>query len=310
MPSLPDDEEVSLASSAGTPATPSACTIADEADDRRRHHRQPQAPHRLLACRDDRTDDDVLRQQLPQHDGVEEIVTSVIGRCRTSIIASGTTELVTPSAIRATSTLPTRGHRMLAGAQSRQPAQADGHAEQDHERLVRPQQRDNGAAALMPTTSGVRKISRYAATGGLAMTHPTRPSADHREHRVLDLDAGQRPDRQMPSSRTASSCRRRRTGLPLVRRWPSARPADGPARRGQCHAAGPGSSGGSAAAAASAAAPLRSAIASAGCPAPPGRRSRCRLRRRLTRSIMATRPGAPVRWLARKFARRPGRHGP
>ena len=71
-------------------------------------HQQRQAAHRLLTGHDHRAHDDVLRRQLPQHQGVEDVVASD-GPVPAHHHDSGSTELVRQSAIRLRSTLSSCG---------------------------------------------------------------------------------------------------------------------------------------------------------------------------------------------------------
>ena len=234
MPSAPDDE-VYVASSPGTPARPSDCTmpmtptIAAAAIDSTRH--------RIACSRVEITDRTMTYSARSFHSTRQQRRSSEeTGRCRTAIIASGSTELVTPSATRAISTPSMDGHRippLRSRASQRSPIAAPNSA------MSASFGRSRGTTepALMPTMSGVTKISRYAAVAGRAMTHPARPIATTANTAYLILMPASAPIAMIATSRTASSCRRRRAG----RTAPAALAIDpvspGENRRGSCRPA-------------------------------------------------------------------------
>ena len=97
----------------------------------------------------------------------------VIGRCRATIMSSGSSELVTPSAMRLKSTLSNLGQRR---SPVRTPATQRAAMSTANSTISTSFGRTSGTAAFTPTISGVSRISRYAATCGLARTQPLRPT--------------------------------------------------------------------------------------------------------------------------------------
>ena len=71
--------------------------------------------------------------------------------------------------------------------------------------------------ALMPTTSGLRKIIRYAAITGRAMTSPMRPITGTAIIAYLTLTPSRATTATTPTSRRTSIRRRRKNGATAVR---------------------------------------------------------------------------------------------